>query len=242
MKHTKKEICEIKEVIMNYKTIQLAPDLWAIEEDIVRCFLLCGENGALLIDSCMSGGDEFRAAVTAITNATDIQMTATHADGDHIGGFIKSDTVLIHPSEYEHLGEPKFSIRPLWDGNIIKAGNRTLTVRLIPGHTPGSTAFVDYDNKMIFIGDTVSDSHVFMFGKGRNLAAYIASLELLKNEFSEFGFYACHGSAVLPLEEQQLNNQLNCAVKLRDGELEGNEPPYNLPCKLYGFDGANILF
>jgi glyoxylase-like metal-dependent hydrolase (beta-lactamase superfamily II) len=225
---------------MTYKTTQLAPDLWAIEESMVRCFLLYGENGSLLIDSCMSGGDDFREAVTAITNTDKIQMTATHADGDHIGGFTEGDTVLIHPSEYEHLGEQKFTVNPLWDGDILKAGNRNLTARLLPGHTPGSTAFIDFDNKMIFIGDTVSDSHVFMFGRGRNLAAYIESLKLLKNEFSGFGFYACHGSAKLPPE--QLNNQLDCAVMLRNNEIEGKEPPFNLPCKLYSYNGANILF
>jgi glyoxylase-like metal-dependent hydrolase (beta-lactamase superfamily II) len=225
---------------MIYKTTQLAPDLWAIEEDMVRCFLLNGENGILLIDSCMSGGEEFRTALAAITNTEKIQMTSTHADGDHIGGFVKSDTVFIHPSEYEHLGEQKFSVRPLWDGDIIKAGNRTLQAKLLPGHTPGSTAFIDYDNKMIFIGDTVSDSHVFMFGKGRNLAAYIASLELLKNGFSGFGFYACHGSAELTAEH--LQSQLDCAVMLQNGKIEGKEPPYNLSCQLYSYNGANILY
>jgi glyoxylase-like metal-dependent hydrolase (beta-lactamase superfamily II) len=225
---------------MMYKTIQLAPDLWAIEEDMVRCFLLNGENGTLLIDSCMSGGDEFRTAITAITNTTEIQMTVTHTDGDHIGGFVKTDTVLIHPSEYEHLGEPKFTVRPLWDSDIIKAGNRTLTTKLLPGHTPGSTAFIDYDSKMIFIGDTVSDSNVFMFGEGRNLSAYIESLKLLSNEFAGFGFYACHGSA--KLSPEYLKNQLDCAIKLKNGEISGIEPPFNLPCKLYSYSGANILF
>jgi glyoxylase-like metal-dependent hydrolase (beta-lactamase superfamily II) len=225
---------------MNYKTIGLAPDLWAIEEDMVRCFLLYGENGTLLIDSCMSGGDEFRAAIAAIADTAQIEMSVTHADGDHIGGFKKSDTVLIHPSEYEHLGEPKFAVSPLWDGNILKAGKRTLEVRLIPGHTPGSTAFIDYDNKMIFVGDTVSDSHVFLFGKGRNLSAYNASLELLKNQFPGFGFYACHGTAQLAPEA--VFAQLECAQKLQNSEIEGKEPPYNLPCKLYSYNGANILY
>jgi glyoxylase-like metal-dependent hydrolase (beta-lactamase superfamily II) len=225
---------------MTYKTVQLAADLWAIEEDIVRCFLLCGKNGTLLIDSCMSGGDDFCAAVTAITKTADIQMTATHADGDHIGGFRETDTVLIHPSEYEHLGDRKFTTRPLWDGDIIKAGDRTLTAKLLPGHTPGSTALIDFDHKMIFIGDTVSDSNVFLFGKGRNLSAYIASLELLNKDFSGFGFYACHGSAVLT--PKHLKNQLDCAKKLSNGEIPGKEPPFNLPCKLYSYGGANILY
>jgi glyoxylase-like metal-dependent hydrolase (beta-lactamase superfamily II) len=225
---------------MNYKTTPLAPDLWAIEENMVRCFLLCGDNGALLIDSCMSGGDEFRAAISAIANGADLKMTVTHADGDHIGGFLENDSAFVHPSEFEHLGKPQFNVLPLWDGDTFEAGNRTLHAKLIPGHTPGSTAFIDYENKMIFIGDTVSDSNVFLFGKGRNLAAYIASLERIKEKFKGFGFYACHGSAVLP--SSAINAQLECARKLQNGEIEGKEPPFNLPCKLYNYNGANILY
>jgi glyoxylase-like metal-dependent hydrolase (beta-lactamase superfamily II) len=225
---------------MNYKTTQLAPDLWAIEEGMVRCFLLHTDRGTLLIDACMSGGAEFREAIFSVTNGVTMQFAITHSDPDHTGGLLETDTVLVHPYELEHLGEPKFNVLPLRDGDILKAGNRTLTAKLLPGHTPGNTAFIDYDNKMIFIGDTISDSNVFMFGKGRNLAAYIASLNLLKKEFEGFGFYACHGSAKLTPEH--LKNQFDCALKLNSGELEGKEPPFKMPCKLYSFAGANILY
>jgi glyoxylase-like metal-dependent hydrolase (beta-lactamase superfamily II) len=225
---------------MTYKIKKIDSDVWAIEENMVRCFLIHGEGGTLLIDSCMSGGDEFRSAITAITDNAEMQMTVTHTDGDHIGGFEKTDTVLIHPSEYVHLGEPKFTVQPVWDGDIIKAGNRSLTVKLLPGHTPGSTAFVDCENKVIFIGDTVSDSNVFMFGEGRNLSAYIASLRLIQKEFDGFEFYACHGSAVIPYA--MVSAHIDCAEKLLTGEIEGVVPPFDLPCKLYGYNGANLLF
>jgi glyoxylase-like metal-dependent hydrolase (beta-lactamase superfamily II) len=225
---------------MSYTTISLAPDLWAIEEGFVRAFLLHGEKGSLLIDACMGSGTEFTAAVNAITGGIKPAMTVTHSDGDHIGGFTADDTVLIHPTEFYHIGEHKFSVKPLWESNILSAGNRTLRVKLIPGHTPGSIAFIDDEAKMIFIGDSISDSHVFMFGNGRNLDAYIASLTMLKSEFDGYGFYACHGTATLP--PSALDRQLECALKVKAGEIEGTKAPHMDGCKLYSYSGAALLY
>ncbi|MDR0992089.1 MAG: MBL fold metallo-hydrolase [Ruminococcus sp.] len=225
---------------MAYKTVNLAPDLWAIENDFVRCFLISGKNGSLLIDSCMSGGEDFRAAVLDITGGKTPEMTITHGDGDHIGGFIKDDTVSVHPAEYEHLGKHDFYLRPLWDGTVFSAGNRTLKAKLLPGHTPGATAFIDDENKMIFIGDSVSDSHIFMCGSGRNLYAYLCSLAYLHNNFAGYGFYACHGTAVLPASA--LEAQILCAGKVFAGTIDGETPPNGLPGKLYRSNGAGILY
>jgi glyoxylase-like metal-dependent hydrolase (beta-lactamase superfamily II) len=225
---------------MIYKTVQLAPDLWAIEETMVRCFLLHGKKGTLLLDACVSGGDKLCVAVNAVTGGAKMQIALTHSDRDHTGGLLPEDSVFVHPAEFEHLGTHGFAVTPLWESDVFEAGNRTLKPILMPGHTPGSTAFVDHENKKIFIGDTVSNSHVFMFGSGRNLPAYIASLEFLSMNFSGYSFYACHGEAEVPPE--QLTAQLECAKKVLAGEIAGEEPPHNLPCKLYRYGGAAVLY
>ncbi|MDR0903404.1 MAG: MBL fold metallo-hydrolase [Ruminococcus sp.] len=159
---------------------KLSDDLWEIDEGFVRCFLLHGENGTLLIDACMAGGKGFRDAISSIAGENEVKKTATHTDRDHIGGFKKDDTVYIYPSEYEHLGKHDFAVAPLWEGNILAAGNRKLRIMHIPGHTPGSVAFIDDENRMVFSGNSVSESHVYMFGAGRNIESYIASLERLE--------------------------------------------------------------
>jgi glyoxylase-like metal-dependent hydrolase (beta-lactamase superfamily II) len=234
--------------VKNLKTVKLAEDLWAIEQDFVRCFFIKGAAGSLLIDSCMSGQEALKEALKSalkeaigtLPGGGNLQMSCTHTDGDHIGGFGRGDMVYVHPAEYEHLGSHEFEVRPLWDGTVFSVGNRNLHVKLLPGHTPGNVAFIDDENKVIFIGDTVSDSAVYMFGEGRNLEAYIASLELLASEYSGYGFYCCHGSAKLPAGA--LTSQLECAKKLFAGELEGEKPPFDMPCKLYKYGGAAILY
>jgi glyoxylase-like metal-dependent hydrolase (beta-lactamase superfamily II) len=166
----------------------------------------------------MAGGKGFRDAVSSIAGE-EVKKVASHTDRDHIGGFTKNDTVYIHPAEYEHLGKHDFALKPIWEGDILTAGNRKLRVLHIPGHTPGSVALIDDENKMVFAGDSVSDSHVYMFGAGRNIESYIASLERLGGECEGYGFYACHGKTELP--PSALKTQLECAKKTVNGELPG---------------------
>ncbi|MDR0974130.1 MAG: MBL fold metallo-hydrolase [Ruminococcus sp.] len=225
---------------MCLKVTKLCDDLWSIDEAFVRCFLLHGENGTLLIDACMTGGKSFHEKLSEIAGDSEVTMTVTHTDRDHIGGFGKGDTVYIHPAEYEHLGKHDFTVKPLWDGDILPAGNRKLRVMLLPGHTPGNVAFIDDENKMIFSGDSVSESDVYMFGAGRNLESYIASLKRLSESFPGYGFYACHGKAELP--PAALTAELECAIKIQNGELSGGKPKFPAPCKLYSYGGAGILF
>jgi glyoxylase-like metal-dependent hydrolase (beta-lactamase superfamily II) len=225
---------------MKFNTTQLAPDLWAIDEGMVRCFLLHGSRGTLLIDACMSGGEEFLEAVKAVTGGAEVTYTMTHSDHDHTGGFTAENTVLVHPAEYEHLGEHAYSVAPLWEGGVIEAGERTLKPLLLPGHTPGNMAFVDEAAKKIFIGDTISMGSVFMFGNGRCLPAYITSLERLTAEYADYTYYPCHGDVDVPAA--QLTAQLECAVKVLAGEVEGVEPGRPMPCKLYNYGGAGLLY
>jgi glyoxylase-like metal-dependent hydrolase (beta-lactamase superfamily II) len=221
-----------------YNITKITDDLWAIDEGMVRCFLLHGTSGTLLIDSCMSGGDEFREKLNSITGGAPITMTITHADRDHIGGFTSTDEVLVHPAEYDYLGAHKFKLKALWDGDTLSAGNRTLKAVLLPGHTPGNVAFVDDEHKEIFIGDSISQANVFLFGPGRNLEGYIAGLEKLVNEYPDYEYFACHGEAKLPASA--LTAQLECALRLQKGELEG-ETAFDGKCRLYKYGSAGIL-
>jgi glyoxylase-like metal-dependent hydrolase (beta-lactamase superfamily II) len=223
---------------MKYNITKLADDLWSIDERFVCAFLIHGERGSLLIDACCSGGDEFFEAVNSITGGAPLKMAITHSDRDHIAGFRPEDTVYVHPAEYEHLGEHPFRITPLWDSDIFSAGNRTLTVMHIPGHTPGSVALIDEGNKKIFIGDSVSNSNIFMFGNGRNLDALIDSLNRLKTRYPDYDIYPSHGTAILPAA--QIDDVIECALKIRAGEIVGEHS--DMPCKLYRYKNAAILY
>jgi glyoxylase-like metal-dependent hydrolase (beta-lactamase superfamily II) len=232
-----------------YSVRQLAGDLWTIEEMGVRCFLLHGSKGTTLIDACASGGMEFHDAVRSIVGDTPISIVLTHADPDHIAGIPQKGMPTLHPAEFDRYR----SWRPMSDdddrlcavreGYVIPCGERELEVFLISGHTPGSIALLDTGDRCIFAGDTISTSHVFMFGNGRNLEAYIDSLAWIESIAGQFDkFYCSHGDTEVPIEH--LAVQKEAAEKLLAGELEGVAPPFDVGegVKLYKYKNTAFLY
>ena len=108
---------------------------------------------------------------------------------------------------------------------------------MIPGHTPGSIALLDRENRILVSGDTISETPIFMFGKLRSLRAYIHSLEKLSKMSGSFDvIYPSHGP--FPIYKNSIEKLIAGAEKLLKGELEEQEPPFELPAKMYVAEGA----
>jgi len=230
---------------MAYEVIKIAENTWRIEDTMVRCFLFVGTESALLVDSGF-GNDDLAATVAELTNLP-IMLVNTHADGDHIGGNSQFAQSHMHPAEFARYAASQNAgpVAPLWDGDVIDLGDRSFIVLLIPGHTPGSIALLDTDSGVLVGGDTLSKAAIFMFGEGRNMDAYIASLEVLEtlrcNEASTFDtIYPSHGE--FPISSSIIPQLLDGARRLLAGELVGGEPPFPIPAQFYDIGGAGLLF
>ena len=70
---------------------------YSIEDGFVRCFLIIGEQKALLVDSGVSGESALSIA-KALTDKP-VELICTHADRDHIAGNGEFCPVLIEPKE-----------------------------------------------------------------------------------------------------------------------------------------------
>jgi glyoxylase-like metal-dependent hydrolase (beta-lactamase superfamily II) len=229
---------------MAYNITKIADGVHAIDEDkFVQCFLLEGDDCAVLLDSCASGGVDFKAAVLSVTDKP-IKLVVSHSDQDHTGGQEYFGTPAMHPAEYARYftkGNAGRTVEPLWEGAVIDLGGARLEVVLIPGHTPGSIALLDRANRRLFVGDTVSDAQIYMFGDGRDLRALIESLRKLEAMAALVDtVHSAHGSPVLTAE--WFAKTRIAAEKLLNGELGSKKPPFDLPCKLYRFDGVNLLY
>jgi glyoxylase-like metal-dependent hydrolase (beta-lactamase superfamily II) len=258
---------------MTYQVTKIAHNIWAIDEDMVRCFLLEGTERALLIDSGISTTPQFAETVKSLTRKP-ITLVLTHSDQDHTGGQGAFPPAFLHPAEFELYaakGNDLTRARAIWEGEVFDLGGMALEVVLLPGHTPGSIALLDRGNRRLFIGDVVSDSWVFLFGKGRSVPAYLASLEKLEGLLGGAGLsgleeqlgqerlsdlagqpvrekhsglidviHSAHGSPSLGPE--WIARTRVAAEKLLAGELEACEPPRKLPCKLYSYEGVNLLY
>ncbi|MDR1778946.1 MAG: MBL fold metallo-hydrolase [Clostridiales Family XIII bacterium] len=233
-----------------YTVRQLAADLWTIEEDMVRCFVLSGPQGNLLIDTCASGGDSFTEIAKGISPGP-FSIILTHSDPDHIAGIPETGIPAMHPAEidryrtYRGKNSPKSDagVFPVWQGNKIPAGDRVLEVIHIPGHTPGSIALLDKQNRCCFVGDSISTSHIYMFGPGRSLEAYIASLKKLMTSIHQIDtFYCSHGEAEAPAED--LFTHIEGAQMLLAGQLTGEAATFRFMegVKLYEYKTTAFLY
>lgn len=225
-----------------YEVIKISDNSWRIEDDMVRAFLFDGMENALLVDTGFGTGN-IREIVEGLTQKP-VMLVNTHADMDHIGCNALFDRVYMHPAEYPFYYESNPAdavVFPLWEGDIVDLGVRRFEVILIPGHTPGSIALLDRENRILVSGDTISEAPVFLFGKMRSVRAYIDSLEKLsKLKVSFDTIYPSHGP--FPLGTGSIDKLIAGAEKLLKGELRAQEPPFELPAKMYVSEGAAFFY
>lgn len=184
---------------MEFTETKLAEGFWCFAQQGVRCFLLAGEPFSLLIDACFGGN---LAALCQRRTGGPVRLVLTHGDRDHVGCMDQFDEVYMHPAEYAHFAakngrEPQ--VHPLWEGEFLQTGEYCLQVLHLPGHTPGSIALLERKRRFLIAGDCVQAAPVYMFGPGRNMAAYRDSLTRLWERRGEFDvIYASHGPLTVP--------------------------------------------
>lgn len=148
-----------------------------------NCYLLLGDERALLIDSSIGTGD-IKAVVESITSLP-VVVAATHTHGDHTGGACQFGSVYVHKNEdsmkfkmlnlinvradlisnkMKASGITESDVRgdvfktkwlPFEEGHTFELGNRLIRTVHTPGHSPGGVVFLDEGEKKMFTGDNV---------------------------------------------------------------------------------------
>lgn len=81
---------------------KISDDLYVIiETNSVNCYLLIGEEKALLID-CGYGYEDIHPILSSITDK-EVMLAVTHGDPDHALGAMHFPSVMIHPLDYGKL-------------------------------------------------------------------------------------------------------------------------------------------
>jgi len=221
--------------------VQINDTTWRIEDNGVRFFLLAGTDKALLIDSGMNtpNAKDIAEGITKLP----IMLLNTHADPDHISGNGSFDYFYMHPDEEDNyrahggLG----TIVPVKDNDVIDLGSRPLKIIFIPGHTPGSIAILDINNRVLISGDTVQDGNIFMFREGRNLLTYVKSLKKLSMFTDDFDtIYPSHGS--FPVSPELIERLIEGAEQIMSGTVKGKIIDiFDTSAMLYKFPYAGFI-
>ena len=221
--------------------MQLSEDTYRIEDDRVRYFVLEGTDKAIMIDSSMNNTN----AVDGAKKVTDkpLEIINTHADCDHIAGNAAFEKMYMSPEEepvYRNNGG-KGIIIPVKEGDVIDLGNRPLEVIDIPGHTPGSIALLDINNRVLYSGDTVQSGIIFMFGKHRNMEKFIESLKKLEKMSDRFDLiYPSHDRC--PVKPDIIPKLIEGAQQILNGKAEGKEMDmFGNKVMMYRFEYAGFF-
>ena len=208
---------------MDCEIIQINEKTWRIEDGGVRLFLLAGSERALLIDSGMNL-ETARDVASGLTKLP-LSLLNTHADRDHIGSNEQFASFYMHPAEeplYRKHGKAG-TVIPVNEGDVIDLGGRELKIIHLPGHTPGSIAVLDVNDRVLISGDPIqAHGHIFMMGEHRSMKDYIVSLEHLKAYMSEFDeIWPSHGD--IPVSPDLIEKLAAGAQAVLDGSIKGRQ-------------------
>jgi len=164
------------------------------------CFLLVGEERALLIDSAFGRGD-FPNVIDRLTDKP-IILANTHGHYDHTGGNAWFERAYMHPESakdarrsfgpvdpkfWANMPYPNYEIVEIEDGYVFDLGGRKVEVIHIPAHHKGSLAFLDHKQRLLFVGDEFDSAQASLFGF-ETVAPFLENLKKLKARESEYDF------------------------------------------------------
>lgn len=191
-------------------------------------YLVEGNTKALLIDAGTSIKDLDKIVAT-LTNKP-VTLVATHVHPDHTGSAIDyfpaifinpADTVSIPRMMPNYKGEVKF----LKDGEIIDLGGRTLEVVFTPGHTPGSTTFIDKDAGYGFSGDTFGSGNLLLTTDFSTLIATCEKTIRIIDKYEIEKLYPGHFFGKNAETRQRVADMITLSKDVLSGKVKGEENP-----------------
>lgn len=207
----------------DYPVKQIAPDTYMISDfGFANCYLLVGEEKALLID-CGVGIGDLKGVVEKITDKP-LMVVGTHGHVDHIGGDGQFDKLYLHVADtgrnYKFQtgyvlrkmfvlagkGVADKSVKlsdvqryknrpevvPIEDGHVFELGGRNVVVKHLTGHTLGSILLIDEQSGIAFVGDNMSPSLWLFLPHASTVEEWIRSAKEIYRLSEKYTLYWGH--------------------------------------------------
>ena len=191
-------------------------------------YLVEGNNKAVLIDA----GTTIRDLDKIVASITEkpVMLVATHVHRDHTGSSINyfpeiyinpADTVLVPQNMPKYKGKVKY----LHDGELIDLGGRQLEVVFTPGHTPGSTTYIDKEAGYGFSGDSFGSGNLLLT---MNFSTLIATCEKAGAIMDKYGIkylYPGHYSGNNLETRKRVDDEITLSKDVLSGKVKGEPNP-----------------
>lgn len=191
-------------------------------------YIIEGEASALVIDA----GTEIKDYDKIIAQITSkpVTLVATHVHPDHTGSAVNYfDEIFINAGDMvnveEMMGDYKGKIKYLVDGQVFDLGGREIEVVFTPGHTPGSTTFMDKAAGYGFSGDAFGSGNLLLTTNWSTLLITCQrTLEYMK-KYNITKLYPGHYMGSNCETQQRLADMLQMSRDVLDGKLAGEKNP-----------------
>jgi glyoxylase-like metal-dependent hydrolase (beta-lactamase superfamily II) len=219
---------------------ELRPGTWFIGGDGCSSWVLLGDDTALMIDTGY-GVYDVRSYAETITGRRIPWAANTHGHFDHTGGngfferaylSAEGDTIarIPYPSFQGQTFKFDYPSVIIGDGYCWDLGNRPLEAIAIPAHDPGSLAYLDKRERVLFVGDEIGPNVPLIWQKPDaqpSIEQYVANMEKLmarRGEYDHIG--AGHGEDLM--DASYVEKCLACARKILGG-FDGKPMPQRPP-------------
>lgn len=190
-------------------------------------YLLEGSDSAILIDTG-THIPELRQVVDSLTDKP-YKVIITHVHPDHAGSIDAFSDVWINEADTANLRQMfpdhKCSIHYFREGQTFNLGGRILEVVFTPGHTPGSTTFMDKKYGYGFSGDSFGNGNLLLTGTFSTLReSCMKTMEYMVENHIRFLFNG-HYFGSNPETLQRLENLKMTSDDVISKKIEGQEIP-----------------
>lgn len=134
-------------------------------------YIIEGKDKAVLIDAGTTIPN-LNKIVSKITKKP-VTLILTHVHPDHAGAAGCFDEVWINPADTvfvpAFMPDYKGTIKYFENGQLIDLGGRVLETYFTPGHTPGSTTFLEVGTEIGYSGDSFGNGNLLVFSDFQTL-------------------------------------------------------------------------
>ena len=189
-------------------------------------YIVEGEERALLIDAGTNIKD-LDKIVAGITSKP-VTLVATHVHPDHTGASVNYfKEIYINAADMvnvkEMMGDYKGEIKYLSDGEVIDLGGREIEVVFTPGHTPGSTTFIDRKAGYGFSGDAFGSGNLLLTTNFTTLALTCQRMSEYMQKHNISKLYPGHYMGVNVETIKRVQDMLQMSRDVLDGKVEGRK-------------------
>lgn len=187
-------------------------------------YLIEGDDYAILLD--VGTKIEGLGKIVASISSKPITLIATHVHPDHTGSGIHDfDEIWINAADVVNvpLFMPNYrgEIKYLSDGQVFELGGREIEVVFTPGHTPGSTSFIDKHAKYGFSGDAFGSGNLLLTTTFSTLWTSAMRMDWIFSKYELSKLYPGHFFGRNYETHKRITDILNICKDILNGRLEG---------------------